>query len=241
MRETFTDDKTIALLTGKKEDDVADLTGEFSFTIEDITRQAPAEIDQTFFDKVLGEGKAETEEAFRSQVTDIIQQNYVREADTLLRRDIDQVFLDNIAIDLPEEFLKKWLFEANEGKFTPEQIDTDYPQFTKSLRLSLIKNKIADQTQVKVDNEEVLARAENMVREQFGFYGNEMGEEMADTIRKIAMNYLKSEKENNYSKMFNLVFDDKLYLAFKDKMIFEEKTIDVEQFKEIVSNLSWVN
>lgn len=238
LRETFADNKTISLLTGKKEEDVADLAGEFTFTIEDITRQAPAEIDQAFFDKVLGVGKADNEDAFRIQVAEIIQQNYAREADTLLRRDVDQALLDNIAIDLPEEFLKKWLFDANEGKFTPEQIDTDYPQFTKSLKLSLIKNKIAEQTDVKVDAEEVVARAEGMVREQFGFYGNEMGDEMNDTIRKIAMNYLQSEKENNYSKMFNLVFDDKISEAIKGQVSLESKTIDVEQFKEIANSLS---
>lgn len=238
IRETFVDDKAVALLTGKKEEDVAELTGEFSFTIEDITRQAPSEINQEFFDKVLGAGKAETEESFRSQVAEIIEKNYAREADTLLRRDIDEALLQHIPIDLPEEFLKSWLFNVNEGKFTAEQIDADYPQFTRSLKLSLIKNKIADQANVKVESEEVIARAEDMVREQFGFYGNEMGEQMNDTIRKIAMNYLQSEKENNYSKMFNLVFDDRVFEALKGQLSLEPKTIDVEQFKEIVSSLS---
>ncbi|WP_428657978.1 trigger factor [Runella sp.] len=238
IRNTFVDDKAVAHLTGLKDEDAAALNGEFTFSVEDITRQAPAEFDQEFFDKVLGAGKADSEEAFREQVAEIIKNNYAREADTLLRRDIDQTLLDNISIDLPEEFLKKWLFTANEGKFTPEQIDADYPQFTKSLKLSLIKNKLADQTEIKVESEEVIARAEDMVREQFGFYGNDMGEQMNETIRKIAMNYLTSEKENNYSKMFNLVFDDKVFAALKSQLTLEDKTIDVDQFQEIVKSLS---
>lgn len=238
IRNTFVDDKAVAHLTGLKDEDAAALSGDFTFTVEDITRQAPAEINQEFFDKVLGAGKVDNEEAFRDQVAEIIKNNYAREADTLLRRDIDQALLDNISIDLPEEFLKKWLFTANEGKFTPEQIDADYPQFTKSLKLSLIKNKMAEQTDIKVESEEVIARAEDMVREQFGFYGNDMGEQMNDTIRKIAMNYLTSEKENNYSKMFNLVFDDKVFATLKTQLPLENKTIDVEQFQEIVKSLS---
>lgn len=238
IRNTFVDDKAVAHLTGLKDEDAAALTGDFTFTVEDVTRQAPAEINQEFFDKVLGAGKVDNEEAFRDQVAEIIKNNYAREADTLLRRDIDQTLLDNINIDLPEEFLKKWLFTANEGKFTPEQIDADYPQFTKSLKLSLIKNKMAEQTDIKVESEEVIARAEDMVREQFGFYGNDMGEQMNDTIRKIAMNYLTSEKENNYSKMFNLVFDDKVFATLKTQLPLEDKTIDVEQFQEIVKSLS---
>ncbi|RDB05437.1 trigger factor [Runella aurantiaca] len=238
IRNTFVDDKAVAHLTGLKDEDAAALAGDFTFTVEDITRQAPAEINQEFFDKVLGVGKVDNEEAFRDQVAEIIKNNYAREADSLLRRDIDQALLDNISIDLPEEFLKKWLFNANEGKFTPEQIDADYPQFTKSLKLSLIKNKMAEQVDIKVESEEVINRAEDMVREQFGFYGNEMGEQMNDTIRKIAMNYLTSEKENNYSKMFNLVFDDKVFATLKTQLPLEDKTIDVEQFQEIVKSLS---
>lgn len=238
IRNTFVDDKAVAHLTGLKDEDAAALAGDFTFTVEDITRQAPAEINQEFFDKVLGVGKVDNEEAFRDQVAEIIKNNYAREADSLLRRDIDQALLDNISIDLPEEFLKKWLFNANEGKFTPEQIDADYPQFTKSLKLSLIKNKMAEQVDIKVESEEVISRAEDMVREQFGFYGNEMGEQMNDTIRKIAMNYLTSEKENNYSKMFNLVFDDKVFATLKTQLPLEAKTIDVEQFQEIVKSLS---
>ncbi len=238
IRNTFVDDKAVAHLTGLKDEDAAALSGDFTFTVEDVTRQAPAEINQEFFDKVLGAGKADSEESFREQVAEIIKNNYAREADALLRRDIDQALLDNISIDLPEEFLKKWLFTANEGKFTPEQIDADYPQFTKSLKLSLIKNKLAEQTEIKVESEDVIARAEDMVREQFGFSGNEMGDQMNDTIRKIAMNYLTSEKENNYSKMFNLVFDDKVFEALKTQLSLEAKTIDVEQFQEIVKSLS---
>lgn len=238
IRDTFVDDKAVAHLTGLKDEAAAELSGDYEFTIEDITRQAPAEINQEFFDKVLGVGKADSEETFRSQVAEIIQRNYAREADALLRRDIDQALLDNISIDLPEAFLKDWLFKVNEGKFTPEQIDADYPQFTKSLKLSLIKNKIAEQVDVKVDAEEVVARAEDMVREQFGFYGNDMGAEMNDTIRKIAMNYLTSEKENNYSKMYNLVFDDRIFEVLKGQLTLEAKTIDVDQFQEIVKSLS---
>ena len=238
IRDTFVDDKAIALLTGKKEEETAEFAGDFTFVVEDITRQAPSEINQEFFDKVLGVGKAEDEESFRSQVAEIIQRNYAREADSLLRRDIDQLLLDNIQIDLPEAFLKDWLFQLNEGKFTLEQIDADYPQFTKSLKLSLIKNKLAEQTEIKVEQSEVIARAEDMVREQFGIYGDSLGDQMEETIRKIAMNYLTTEKENNYSKMFNLVFDDKVFEYLSGQVAVEAKTIDVEQFKEIVNALS---
>ncbi len=237
IRDTFNDDKAVQLLTGLKEEEAANLSGEFELVVEDISRKTPAELNQTFFDKVLGVGKTDNEEDFKTQVLDIVQGNYGREATNLLRRDTEIALLDNIKIDLPDEFLKKWLFTANEGKFTMEQIEADYEAFTKSMKFSLIKNKIAEQADVKVNFDEVLAQTETMVRSQFGMYGNEMGDSMNETITRIASNYLNDEKGDNYRKVFNEVFDDKLYDYIKTQIPTIAKDIDVEQFKEIVKGL----
>ena len=240
IQDTFNDESAAALLTGLKKEDAALLAGEFTFKVEDVTRSGKPEMNQAFFDRVLGAGKAETEEAFREQVLEIIQGNYAREAQTLLNRNLEQALLENIHIDLPKDFLITWLFEQNEGKFTMEQIETDFDQFAKSLKLSLIKNKIAQQSDIKVEYEDILARTEAMVREQFGMYASAMGDQMDETIKRIALNYLadKEKGRETYSEMFNLVFDDKVLALLKSEIPTEPKTIDVEEFKEIVKGLN---
>lgn len=237
IRNTFAEDRSVALLTGLKDEEAAELTGNFTLTIEDITRKAPAEINQDFFDKVLGPEKANGEEEFKAQLLDIINQNYTRETDTLLQRDTDEMLLDTIKIDLPEEFLKNWLIKINEGKFTAEQVEVEFPKFTKSMKLGLIKNKISEQLDVQVEANEVLAAAKNMIKEQFGLFGNDLDERMDEAITKMAMNQLTNKEEDNYSRIFNQVMDAKVFEGLKSRLTFEEKTIDVEQFKEIVKNL----
>ena len=71
-----------------KKEEAADLTGEFTFEVDDITRHQPAELNQEFFDKVLGVGAVSDEEQFRAKVADVIRGNYVRESAQLLRLDI---------------------------------------------------------------------------------------------------------------------------------------------------------
>jgi trigger factor len=237
IRTTFNEDKDVAMLTGLKEEEAAALAGDFELQIEDITRQAPSELNQAFFDKVLGAGKVDNEETFRSEVHTIINSNYSREADALLRRDTELALLDNIKIDLPDEFLKKWLVEVNEGKFTAEQIDSEYDAFCKSMKLSLIRNKVADTADIKIDYQEILGRTENMVREQFGMYGNDLGGAMDETIKKIAANYLNEKEGENYKKVFNDVFDEKVMNAIKNQIPLSPKDIDVEQFKAIVEEV----
>ena len=114
LQDTFVDEKSIELATGNK----TGLTGEVSFVIEDITRTGNAEMNQAFFDKILGEGKVSSEEEFRAEVSEIIKSNYKRESEYLLKIDAEKALLENVSIELPEEFLKTWLVEINQGKFT---------------------------------------------------------------------------------------------------------------------------
>jgi trigger factor len=237
LEQAFPDEKARANATGVKKEEAADLMGEFIFAIDDITRHEPAELNQEFFDKVLGAGAVTDEEQFRTKVAEIIRGNYGRESAQLLRLDIEKTLIDNTPILLPDEFLKNWLLEVNEGKFTPEQIDEQYDDFTKSVKLQLIKNKIADKADIKVDFEEVMEVTRQMVREQFGFMGSE-DDEMNKTIDRIARNYLMDEKNNgqNYTSTFNRVYDDKVIEYAKTQLTVVTQDITVDEFKALVEN-----
>ena len=235
VQDTFVDEKSIELATGNK----TGLIGEVSFVIEDITRTAPAEMNQAFFDKILGEGKVSSEEEFRAEVTNIIQSNYKRESEYLLKIDAEKALLDNVSIELPEEFLKNWLVTINEGKFTSEQIDADFENVKKDLRWTLIKNEIATKNDIKVEYEEVLARTKDMIRGQFGMMGG-MGNDnsMDEMIDRIATGYLTDKnKQDNFRKMFDEVFTAKISDAIVANMKIETTTIDVEEFKQIADSL----
>lgn len=237
IRETFADDKAIALLTGQKEDEVAGMTGEFEFKIEDITRKGKAEMNQEFFDKTLGLGKVDNEEDFKKEVLDIISENYNRESAAVLSRSVQDEIIEKTKIDLPDEFLKKWLFDINEGKFSMEAIEKDYNGFAQNLRWTLIKNKAADKAGITVEAEEIIAHTEAMVRAQFGMYGQD--ESMNDTIKRIAMNHLTQDKKtDNYQKIFGEIMDEKIMGHFKTEATLDQKDVDVEEFKAIVEALN---
>lgn len=231
IQNTFTDESAIAHVTGKKKEDIGDVSGEYTLTVEDVTRSAPATLNQEFFDKVLGPGQVENEEQFNEKVLEIIKSNYERETEALLRRDIETALLDSISIELPEEFLKNWLERTNEGKFTREQIDEQFGDFAKSLKLSLIKNKIADQSEVKVEYPEILAFTREMVKGQFGIYGDD--ESMRETIDRVAQGYLADKERDNYTSVFNQVFDNKVLEVIRGQVSTDEQTVEVSEFEKL--------
>lgn len=232
IQTLFKEQRSLELATSKKAEEVSELQGEFSFEIEDITRQQSAELDQVFFDKALGEGKASSEEELRSQVLAIMQDNYRREADILLGNDLQKMLVDNINIELPTDFLKRWLKIADE-KLSAEDIEKDFDIFARDLRWSLIRNQVANVANVKVANEEIEATAESFIRSQFGFYGDDHG--MGDVIKRVALNYLKEKDGQNYRTIFNRVFSGKVLDYLKEQARTEAKAIDVEAFKQLVA------
>lgn len=236
--KVFVDAKALALATGKKEEDVADLKGEVSYVVEDITRQVPAELNVAFFDKVLGPGKATDEKSFRAEVEKIVGENYAREAKYLLRIDAEKAILESVKIDLPEEFLRTWLIRINEGKFTPEQIDQDFDNVKRDIRWNLIKNEIAEKFEVKVDYPEVVEKAKDKVRQQFGGYLSSDQPGIEEMIEKIAMGYLSDKsKGDNFMNLYNQAFSDKVANVIVENIPNKTTKIDVEKFKEIAAAL----
>lgn len=236
--KVFVDAKAMALATGKKEEDVSELKGDVSYVVEDITRQVPSELNVAFFDKVLGAGKATDEKSFRSEVEIIVGENYAREAKYLLRIDAEKAIMESVKIDLPEAFLRTWLIRINEGKFTPEQIDQDFDNVKRDIRWNLIKNEIAEKFDVKVEYPEVVEKAKDMVRQQFGGYLSSDQPGIDEMIDKIAMGYLSDKsKGDNFMNLYNQAFSDKVSNAIVENIPNKTTKIDVDKFKEIAAAL----
>ncbi len=233
IQTIFETDKELGFATGKSDEDAAALQGEFEFVVEKITRMKPSELTQELFDKVLGPGKASSEEEFVSQLTEIIKGNYNRESDFLLDFDVDKMLIDSTPIELPTEFLKKWLVEINQGKATVEDVEKEYDAISKGLKLDLIRTEIAKQNDLKIQYDDVLEEVKNEIRGYFGQQGGFEGmEEFIDSMAKKQL----GEKNNEATKKhYEKAFGRKVLNFVKDKVKKETKSVLVEEFNEIAS------
>ena len=64
LRKAFPNDNEIAGLLKMKKDEVEKIDGNFRFTINEISRFIPADINQELFDRIYGEGIVHSEEEF---------------------------------------------------------------------------------------------------------------------------------------------------------------------------------
>jgi trigger factor len=233
IQSIFETAKELGFATGKSDEDAAALEGEFDFVVEKITRISPSELNQELFDKVLGPGKAVSEEEFVTQLKEIIKGNYHRESEFLLDFDVDKLLIDNTPIELPNEFLKKWLIEINQGKATEADVEKEFDAIAKGLKLDLIKTEIAKQNDIKVQYDDVLEEIKNEIRGYFGQQGGFEGmEEFIDSMAKKQL----GEKNNEATKKhFEKAFGRKVLNFVKEKVKKETKSVMVEEFNSIAS------
>jgi trigger factor len=228
-QETITENTTE--LTGVAEED---LSGNFTFTVQNINRTENSELDQEFFDKIFGPDQIVSEEAFRNKVKDVLAENYNKEIKVYSEEKLKEALVSKADIQLPDGFLKEWLIRANEGQVTEQQVEDEYPIYAKQLVWSLISNKIATENDIKAEHADVIEKTKQMIREQFASSG--MGAQMESSMDLFVDNYLKGKDGQNYMQMMTSVQNDKVLGFVKEKAGVTEEFISVEKFKELLQN-----
>jgi trigger factor len=232
IRKAFGDDNAaLAHVTGLSKEVTADLNGEFEFTVEKINRTEEAELNQELFDKLFGKDAITTEEEFDAKIRETIKENYDREADNLLNRNIIDTLVDNVAVDIPADFFKRWLQVTNEGRLTTEQIEENFDKYTKELKWSMIKNKVVEENELKVSNDEVVSSTKEKMMAQFNM--PEIPEELAESMNNYAQQYLQQDNGRNYINEYEQLLAEKVLAKLKEKMTVVEKSISAEDFRNL--------
>ena len=216
------------------DEESAAIEGEYTFTLQNINRTEDAELNQEFYDKVFGPDVVKTEEELYTKTEEILLGNYEKEAKVYSEEQIKDGLVEKAGIDLPEEFLKEWLLRTNEGKVSQEEVDEQYPIYAKQMSWTLISNHIAKENDIQAQHEDVLEKAREMIREQFGGAG--MSSQLEESLDMFVDNYLQGNEGQNYMQMLTSVQNEKVLDFVSEKITLTEEKISVEEFKELLKN-----
>lgn len=228
LRKAFPNDFEIAGILKKQKDDVAELNGKYRFTISEISRFEPAALNKDLFDKLYGENVINTEEEFMEKIDGEISENLRREGEYKLMLDIKKLAMSKTDIELPEEFLRKWLIKVND-QVTSDQIDKDFNSFKEDLKWQLIRNKVARDNELKVTEEEMHEEAEKVTRYQFQQYGLFYATD--DQIHNYAHEMLK--REDDVKRIAEKILEEKAIEKLKESVKIESKQISMDDFNKL--------
>ncbi len=230
--KAFEDIAEISSLLKISKDEAKNITSDFQFKIEGITRYHESAIDQDLFDKVYGEGIVASEEEFRTKIKAGIQETLQGDSDYKFGVDAREMLLakyDNLVF--PDAFLKRWVLATNEN-LTVETLEADYSKMIADLKWQLIKDKITKANDSKIETADIEDYAKKITKAQFAQYG------MVGMDDELVANYAKDmlKKEETLKGIIEKVAENKVFDVVKATIKLETKEISIEDFNKMFEN-----
>lgn len=219
----------LSSLLGITKEEAEGIQGNFSYQITEITRYVAAKPSQELYDQIFGEGKVKSEEEFRAAIKAQLEEQFAFNAQVRFMTDVREYLEGRIGqLEWPEELLKR-IMRANNPDKDEKYVEDNFAGSIKELEWHLIKEQLADQTGIKVEQDDVLEVAKRQTRMQFAQYG--MGNVPDEIITNYANEMLK--KKEQVEGLVARCVEEKLGVAIKDIVKLTKKSVTLEQFNKL--------
>ena len=170
-----------------------------------------------------------SDEDIEKEVTERLKSQYKNEAEWRLTRDIRDYFIKKADVQLPEEFLKRWLLEANNGKVSKEDIEKDFPGFAEDFKWQLVRGTLMQKWGFQVEDKDLQEQAESFARYQYAMYG--IGNVPDEMVKEMAVNMLQDQKQ--IERLVEQVEDRKVLDKIKETITLKPTKISAAKFREL--------
>ena len=191
----------------------------------------PAELNPEFFNQVYPGLDLQTVEDFKDQVRKDASLSLAAETDKLLFSNITDALVKNTAMPLPDEFLKRWLLENNEGKYTPEEIEKNYSSFAESMKWQLIENRLIKENNIEVKDEDIRNYIRTYMLRQINMA--DMDPIMAERYESIVDTFMQNKEQ--VQRINDQLYNAKMMEFFKSTLTFHPKEVSYDEYIKIAS------
>ena len=211
--------------------EVAEHTGDFSYQITEISRFVNAENNKELWDSVYGaDANINDEAAFRAAIAEGVSKQLERDSDYKFMLDV-RAYAEKKVGDLqfPDALLKRIMLSNNKDKGA-EFVEQNYQPSINELKWHLIRDKIANANNIKVEDADIRESASQMARAQFAQYG------MNNVPDEYVNNYVEEmmKKRENIDSFVEAALDRKLSVALKSVVKLKKKPVSLDEFNKLM-------
>jgi trigger factor len=222
----FNDDHKLMDYMGVGHDDVHGLDITVDFTIEEVTTTEPAELNQELFDKLFGAGNVSSVEEVKAKIKEDAEKTFAQQADQKFYNDATEYLIKSHHVELPAEFLKRWIQTVGESPLTPEQAEAEYAKSENGLRYQLIESKIITSNNLQVTFDDLKSYAGDIIRKQMAQFGQlDPSQEDVDNIVSRVMT-----NQEEVRRLSEQVMSERLLNVFKEKLNAATKEVTYDEF-----------
>ena len=216
-----------------KEAELEGINPTFSLEITKIRQFANPELNEEFFKMAFPEGNVTNEKELDAFIDSQIEAELKRESDYMFTFAVRDFLVKKANLAMPTEFLKRWLYTINEGKFTMEDIEKDFDAFLKMFTWNYIQRQIITAEEISVSADDAKAEAKVLAAAQFAQYG--MPNAPEDMLENFAKNILDNKEQSQ--KIYEKLYEQKVVESVSAKVKVTEKAVSAEEFAELAKTL----
>lgn len=231
--KVFVNDYARSTFLKCKVEELVDAPVEVKIEIDAIHHMDPAELNEEFFDRAFPDGKVKDEKAMRSRLKENIESMYVNEENMYYRSAAMEVLLSDLKLDLPDNFVKKYLVERDKN-YTADNIEKLYPDVRKSICYQLIENEIANDGKIEVKRGDIINYLNTYIANNYmGVSVENLSEEQKQQAEVMANNMLKDQKTT--ANVYDNIYFERVTTVLKEKSGAKIKEVSREEFISAVS------
>ena len=212
-----------------KEEELESINPKFTLEVKQIRQFANPELNEEFFKMAFPAGNITSEAELDKFLNSEIETELGREADFLFTIRVRNFLMEKLALQMPADFLKRWLYVINEGKFTKEDIEKDFDAFLKMFTWNYIQKHFIQTYELRVSDEEAQAEAKEFAKAQFAQYGMPSApEEMIENFSKQIL-----ENKEQGQKIYEKLYEAKVVEYVKSQIKVSNKSVSAEEFAKL--------
>lgn len=201
----------------------------FNIVITKVGLLEKKELNEEFFNQLYPGKEVKTIEDFRNKIKEEIQTYWAGQATNQLHDQLYHELLDHTIIELPENFLKKWMQTQGENPKTAEEAEAEFPKFASQLKWTLITEKTVAENSIQVDPEEIREFAKQQL---FSYMG---GANLGDDQPWVNDYTERMMKDRRFVEdAYNRIQTQKIFEWGATQLKPTEKKIDADAFAKMV-------
>ena len=201
----------------------------YRMTIDTIKRVAPAPLDDELFEKLsAGEEDVQDEDGLRAMIRSNAEAYFKEQADKKLFNQVADALIEEAGLDLPEDFLRRWIKISNEKPITDEQLDEEFPSFRKQLTWNLITKYLGREHGLQVTEEEIVESTREQLTAQLQQYG------MTELPEAEMNNFVQSmlARTDHVEQTQGRIIEEKIMGVLLERVTFTDTAVTVDEFNE---------
>ncbi|MDE6439861.1 MAG: hypothetical protein K2K51_02445, partial [Bacteroidales bacterium] len=178
------------------------------------------------------------EAGFKDAIRNEAKQFYSRDTDRKFMNDVIDLLVEKTAMDLPEEFLKRWILQGDtnrkpgEPALTPEIVDKEFPMYANSIKWQLIESRLIKDNNIDIKPEDLRTFYRERVLSQY-FPVQTQDEETNKRIDRVIDSMMQNQEE--IKRVYDAMMDEKMIALFLEKVKQNDKAVSYDEFVALLN------